>query len=458
MNQGPAAARMRRSRCLNHTDGVTESNASGDPLARLLKPERSVAIVAVDPADEPVWLRSGDWRLFARPSRTDGRGVELERFELPDGSALTASWSDGDGVLSLPFTPGDAYEGYVSERWQPEDGAGLSSRQLGLYYAVKRFIPRSVQLAARRRLIRSRPLPDFPSWPYEPGVERLLRFYARCLLLALGETEERFRWFWPDSYRAALILTHDVESEEGLRKAVEIADLEEERGLRSSFNIVARWYPIDRGIVRELAERGFELGVHGVYHDRSMFASREAFDEQLPVVRQTAAELGAVGFRSPATHRVHDWLGDLPVSYDCSVPHSDPYEPQPGGCCSPWPFFVGDVVELPWTMAQDHTLFTLLGHESIDLWVAQLERIEVAHGLVQLLTHPDPGYLGDLKKRALYREFLDVVADRPGLWRALPREVAQWWRDRDSGRDERITQGTIRLTDTDVLIDPPQAA
>ncbi len=324
---------------------------------------------------------------------------------------------------------------------------------------MKRFIPRSVQLAARRRLIRSRPLPEFPSWPYEHGVERLLRFYARCLLLALGETELRFRWFWPGSHRAALALTHDVESEEGLRLAVELADLEEERGLRSSFNIVARWYPIDWGIVRELGERGFELGVHGVYHDRSMFSSREAFDEQLPVVRETAAKLGAVGFRSPATHRVHDWLGDLPVAYDCSVPHSDPYEPQPGGCCSPWPFFVGDVVELPWTMAQDHTLFTLLGHESIDLWVRQLERLEAAYGLVQLLTHPDPGYLGDAKKRTFYREFLDVVADRPGLWRALPREVAEWWRGRDSGEDGRITQGTIRLGDKaeHASIEPPAA-
>lgn len=434
---------------------MTELDA--DPLARLLQAERSVAIAAADPAGERAWLRSGSWRVFARPSRAAlGRGDELERFELDDGRVLTARWDDADRVLTLPFTPGDAYESYVSEGWQADGGAGLSSRQLGLYYAVKRFIPRSVQLAARRRLIRSRPPPEFPSWPYEQGVERLLRFYARCLLLVLGETEERFRWFWPDSQRAALILTHDVESEDGLRKAVELADLEEERGLRSSFNIVARWYPIDPGIVRELDERGFELGVHGVHHDRSMFSSRESFERQVPVVRETAAALGAVGFRSPATHRVHDWLGDLPVAYDCSVPHSDPYEPQPGGCCSPWPFFVGDVVELPWTMAQDHTLFTLLGHESIDLWVTQLERLEAAHGLVQLLTHPDPGYLGDPKKRGFYREFLDVVADRPGLWRVLPREVAEWWRNRDSGRDNRIRQGTIRLADADYAsIEPP---
>ena len=73
-----------------------------------------------------------------------------------------------------------------------------------------------------------------------------------------------------------------------------------------------------------------------------------------------AERLGVEGFRSPATHRVNAWLADLPVSYDCTVPMSDPYEPQPGGCCSPWPFFIGSVVELPYTIPQDHTTFTLL--------------------------------------------------------------------------------------------------
>jgi len=274
-----------------------------------------------------------------------------------------------------------------------------------------------------------------------------VRFYARCLLLASGSAELRFRWFWPASHQSALILTHDVESAEGLRLAVEIADLEEERGLRSSFNIVASWYPIDHGIVRELRERGFELGVHGIYHDRSMFSTREAFEAQQPALREALRMLGAEGFRSPATHRVFDWLGDLPVSYDCSMPHSDPFEPQPGGCCSLWPFFIGNVVELPYTLPQDHTLLTLLRHRSLDLWLEQLGRIERLHGLAQVLSHPDPGYLGDPPKRELYAEFLDAICDRDKVWRALPRDVAAWWRQRDAGADGPwpLRFGTLQL-------------
>ena len=125
-----------------------------------------------------------------------------------------------------------------------------------------------------------------------------------------------------------------------------------------------------------------------------MFSSRATFEEQQPALRDAIERFGAVGFRSPATHRVFEWLGELPVEYDCSIPHSDPYEPQPGGCCSVWPFFIGDVVELPYTLPQDHTLFTVLGHRTIDVWLEQVERLVKLNGLLQFVTHPDPGYLG----------------------------------------------------------------
>jgi peptidoglycan/xylan/chitin deacetylase (PgdA/CDA1 family) len=406
------------------------------------------------------WLRSGDWRLFVRPAAVDGGGRELARFTTADGNGFIAYSAADLRRVCVPFDLDEAFNSYVSETWS----AGtvqrkLSTRQLSVFYSLKKFIPRRAQLIGRRLLIRWQGLPEFPAWPLDRSVARLLRFYARCVLAAAGRTEAPFRWFWPDGFRAALILTHDVESREGLRMAVELADLEEERGLRSSFNIVALGYEIDDGIVRELRERGFELGVHGVRHDRSMFSSRSAFEAQRAAVSSAAAQLGATGFRSPATHRVFEWLGELPLSYDCSIPHSDPFEPQPGGCCTLWPFFIGSLVELPYTMPQDHTLFTLLGHRSPDLWLRQVESIEAEHGLAQCVSHPDPGYLGDPAKRALYAEFLDRVATRAGLWKTLPGRVASWWRTRDA---EVIAPGphecgTMRMDEegADVAFEPP---
>jgi peptidoglycan/xylan/chitin deacetylase (PgdA/CDA1 family) len=429
-------------------------------LEQLLAPLASPEIDDGPGSGDPEWLSAGGWRLLARPRAVDASGEVIERFRRSDGEVLNARFDSDTGSVSVPFGLSEAYRNYVEERWRENVSArGLSEGQLGLFYRVKRFIPRSVQIRARQLLVKAQKNPEFPRWPLDDSVHRLLRFYAKCLLLAGGSVELPFRWFWPDGHRSALILTHDVESAAGLRLAVDLADLEEERGLRSSFNIVANWYRIDWGIVDELRDRGFELGVHGIRHDRSMFASRENFEAQRPQVAAMAERLGATGFRSPATHRVVEWLGELPVEYDCSIPHSDPFEPQPGGCCTVWPFFLGDVVELPYSLPQDHTLFTLLGHKSIDVWRRQVEGIEALNGLAQVISHPDPGDLGDPPKRALYVEFLDFARERDGLWRPLPRDVADWWRARASvdESDPRLRTGTARLDGDEVVFEPPVA-
>lgn len=418
-------------RLLAPLEPIAPADPSWTPHGALAKGDEAVRCQSGE--GDPGWLRAPGWRAFARASPGIGGGEALETFRL-DAGGTAVSFRDGHGDVVVPFGLADAYAGYTAEHYA---GSGkerrLSPAALNAFYRVKRAIPRRAQVAGRRALIRWQGLPEFPAWPIDSSVADLLRFWIRCELIAREERELRFRWFWPDGARAALVLTHDVESAAGLRNAVRIADLEEERGLRSSFNLVAAQYPIDWGVVRELTSRGFELGLHGVFHDRSMFSSRAEFDRQQPALREMAERLGAEGFRSPATHRVHDWLAELPVSYDCTVPISDPYEPQPGGCCSPWPYFIGAVVELPWTLPQDNTTFTLLRERSIDLWMRGVKEIEGSFGLVQCLSHPDPGYLGEPDREALYVEFLDAVARRPGLWRALPREVASWWRSRDAG-------------------------
>ena len=402
-----------------------------DPSHDAPPPDRADVVCRV--GSEWGWLRQGPWWIWARPGEGAERGRTVTAFVTKPGRIVRVRRTQ-TGRVVVPFGFADAHAGYAAELWaRGVAPRAPGPRALGAFYRLKRLIPRGWQLAARRALIRWQGQPKFPRWPWDDSLAALLRLYVRCAVDAAGRDALEFTWFWPHGARAAFILTHDVESAAGLRNAVRVADLEEERGLRSSFNIVGDHYPIDQGIVRELAGRGFELGVHGIHHDRSLFSSRAEFERQLPLLREHAAELGARGFRSPATHRVWAWLGELPVDYDCTVPMSDPYEPQPGGCCSPWPFFIGDVIELPYTLPQDHTTFTLLGERTIDLWVRQLDRVEAAAGLAQCVSHPDPGYLGDPDREALYAEFLDVVAERPGLWRALPREVASWWRRRDAG-------------------------
>jgi peptidoglycan/xylan/chitin deacetylase (PgdA/CDA1 family) len=449
------------------SDTATRADEHVRGLERLLKPLESVTLdTAPGTGQEEVWMSAGEWRLLAtprlRPSAISPGSVEIERFQLENGRSLSAFQRQG-GSVYVPFDLDEAYSNFVTEAWsQKGDVRQLSEGQLKLYYRVKGFLPREFWLALRRFFIRIGKPPRFPAWPFDRSIDRLLRFYALCLLLESGQEQAPFLWFWPGTHRAALALSHDVESEEGLGLALELADLEQERGLRSSFNIVGAQYEIDMGIVRELQNRGFEIGLHGLHHDRSLFSSREEFERQLPGLSEAARRLGAHGFRSPATYRVLDWLEELPVEYDCTVPHSDPYEPQPGGCCSLWPFMLGRIVELPYTLPQDHTLFTLLRNRSVTPWLEQANAIEERFGLIQVLSHPDRGFLGDADKRALYVELLDALAEREQLWKALPHEIASWWRRREGGETRGAAEqraGTFRRLDEPgqdyVLIEPP---
>jgi peptidoglycan/xylan/chitin deacetylase (PgdA/CDA1 family) len=386
--------------------------------------------------------------LAAAPESAElgaGEREDLERWREERWGALERRTG-----FTLARNPGTWYEHLAYERWcESADTGGLPPAALALFYRVKRLIPRSVQIGLRRRLIKRQGAPVFPAWPFEVAGSQLVQIAFADALLDRGVDAVRFPWFWPDGAAAAVTLTHDVESADGLERAAVVAEWEERYGLRSSFNIVSDWYPIDTDRLDHLRSRGHEIGSHAIRHDRSLFSSREEFERQLPLLREAAERFGAVGFRSPATHRVIGWLGELPFSYDCTMPHSDPYEPVPGGTGTAWPFFHGPVVELPYTAPQDHTLFNLLGHRDATLWHEQLNRIVACNGLFQLLTHPDADYLGRERIGHAYREVIGEVAGREDLWVALPREVADWWRRRAQGLTAR-DNGVARWTGTEI--------
>jgi hypothetical protein len=118
----------------------------------------------------------------------------------------------------------------------------------------------------------------------------------------------------------------------------------------------------------------------------------------------------------------------LGFDYDSSYPDTDPFEPRSGGCCSLLPFMNDDLVELPITLPQDHTLFSILGERDERLWVEKTEHIRRRGGMALALTHPDYASSGPLVHS--YRSFLERYRDDPGVWHALPREVSAWWRRR----------------------------
>lgn len=269
----------------------------------------------------------------------------------------------------------------------------------------------------------------FPAWPVEPLlVDRRDAELRRQLADAPGGRLPLVN-FWPEDRRYGVMLTHDVEGPAGIANIERVREVERRHGFVSSWNFVAEWYPIPDGLFDALRAEGCEIGLHGIRHDGRLFQDRASFERELRAIRRYVAEWDVVGFRSPATHRNAAWMSELPVLYDSSFPDTDPFEPQPGGCCSILPFRFGDVVELPITLVQDHTLWEILREPGIERWSQKSRWIMQHHGLINLIVHPD--YVVDPDRLELYDRFLAFLAAEPGGWHALPRDVARWWRQRE---------------------------
>jgi hypothetical protein len=134
-------------------------------------------------------------------------------------------------------------------------------------------------------------------------------------------------------------------------------------------------------------------------------------------------------------YRNLDWYPALEFSYDMSVPNVGHLDPQPGGCCTVFPYFVGDILELPLTTTQDYPLFYILRKNSLTLWKSQIRLILEKHGLVSFIVHPD--YIIEEKYQQTYKDllgFLSQLRREEKVWIALPAEINCWWRARNNMR------------------------
>lgn len=356
----------------------------------------------------------------------------------------------------------ESAEHYLRERYH---GERERSALLSAYYAVKPVVPRALQIALRRKYAKRQAQAEFPRWPIEPILVERSRAELRAQVSAAGGEAVPTLGLWPEARRFAAILTHDVEGPVGVRNVRKVLEVERRHGFVSSWNFVAEWYPIEDGLFDHIRAMGGEIGLHAIKHDCKLFSSRASFEADLPKIHHYLKEWGAVGFRSPATHRNADWMPELGCLYDSSFPDTDPFEPQAGGCCSILPFFLDDLVELPITLVQDHTLWEILQSESIEQWTQKSDWLIEQQGLINLITHPD--YLDTPRRLRLYEEFLEYLAAQTGGWHALPREVARWWRDRAAMRlveedgavrisgpgAERASVAWARLDGDDVVLD-----
>lgn len=397
------------------------------------------APVALNPTAQAILARRG------------GSWQPDEPVLAADGTCVAAVWRDDAGNVFLPFDPGEVMERFWSEEYLNVGRTALASAchtaALRGYYRLRPVIPRPLQLRLRRSFTGAQGRSAFPSWPIEDSLED---FY-QWLFGLVGNLAGRpvpFLDRWPGGRSWAFVLTHDVETAQGYHDIESLRGPERERGYRSSWNFVGARYTVSDEMVRALDADGCEVGVHGLRHDGRDLASRRSIARRLPAIRDHARRWQAVGFRSPSTQRAWELMPLLGFDYDSSYTDCDPYEPWPGGCCSYLPYFNQAMIELPITLPQDHTLFTILGHPDAELWIRKAEHIRRRGGMVLMLTHPD--YAHDGRLAVGYRQLLDAFAGDGSAWHALPREVAAWWR--------RRAASSLRETNGEWSIDGPAAA
>jgi hypothetical protein len=297
-----------------------------------------------------------------------------------------------------------------------------------IYYELKPHLPLSFRVLLRQQMAKRKRARTGDTWPINPGAGLVPKSWSG----------------WPEGKKFALILTHDVESATGIERVKDLGDLEMALGFRSSFNFIPEAsYNVPPQTVEYLLKNDFEIGVHDLKHDGKLYRSKPEFSHAAVRINRYLSEWNARGFRSGFMHHNLDWLHELDIDYDMSTFDTDPFEPQPDGVNTIFPFWVSShavdeprgrqgYAELPYTIPQDFTLFVLLKEPNINIWKRKLDWIAQNGGMALLNTHPDYMFFTKTKHTYQYpadhyKEFLNYVQSKyeGTFWKALPRDVAR---------------------------------
>jgi glycosyltransferase involved in cell wall biosynthesis len=306
------------------------------------------------------------------------------------------------------------------------------------YYVFKPFIPWRVRMAGRRILARYKRKAHLDSWP----IDERAAVYPPS-------------WQgWPDRAKFSFVITHDVEGPEGLAKCRQLAELEMKLGFRSSFNFIPEGpYQVSTELRSWLTDNGFEVGVHDLNHDGKLFTTKAGFSKKAQRINHYLNEWQANGYRSGFMLRNLDWLHELSIHYDSSTFDTDPFEPQPDGVGTIFPYWIPapeslrsqvsgsriqpGYVELPYTLPQDSTLFLVLKEKTPGIWINKLDWIAEHGGMALVNVHPDYINFSSSPPNAkeyssehyagLLRHAVKQHSER--FWNPLPRTLANWFKE-----------------------------
>ncbi|HTY52968.1 MAG TPA: hypothetical protein VMB35_07220 [Methanomicrobiales archaeon] len=411
--------------------------------------------------------------VFGKPSETGRKEAVIAVFDGPSGSYPCASLDAGgiDIGFDLFGEAGHILAGDMDARWSRT--AGPEKRGL----AAVPFLDFSEDLLLRCILEGCRrqnvPLVRKSAWPYGAG-------FAVCCTHDIDEIRKTYQWItYPlrslrhldlaKFRRQATSLGEKIRGREPYWTFGDMASLERELGVTSTSFFLEETAPVEvlrkaswkhsgrryrfgdpavADVMRELDQKGHEIGLHGSYNS---FAD-------LPLLRKEKADLEKALGREVRGIRQHNLRLRIPdtwdiqekagLGYDSTLGFNDTVGFR-GGTSSPFrPFHPREkramgIVEIP-LIIQDTALFRQ-GNPWED-FLEILHEVQRYRGVLTLLWHhvvfnrnEFPGW-GET-----YREIIRHC-QREGAWIATAGGIAEWWSRRSNATVESSYEdGVLRI-------------
>jgi peptidoglycan/xylan/chitin deacetylase (PgdA/CDA1 family) len=290
-------------------------------------------------------------------------------------------------------------------------------------------------------------------------VECLRTIFLASLVKVSGPIRKIGFWRRGKSY--ALLVTHDVETHEGLEKgAPRILRVERDLEIRSTWNIPSDRFLLSPETVRALGDSA-EIGGHDTKHDgRLLLVDMEAKARRLTDCREKLEKLTnrpVRGFRAPLLQHSSELVAAVAKAgfgYDSSCPSWEILSPtslQPHGVGSIFPFEVSGILEIPVSLPQDHQLIRVAGQnpsEAVDTLLRLSRWIRRLGGPCVLLVHPDYE-LGMVEWESEYRRLLEYFASDATCDIMTLGQMADWWQYRSRSKWS-VTDSPARIVAPDM--------
>jgi peptidoglycan/xylan/chitin deacetylase (PgdA/CDA1 family) len=349
---------------------------------------------------------------------------KLDNSRIADSESLAMQVDDT--TFLLPFDIIEEYGMKLSQTLDP---------QVSLTYRFLTGLPIPYTLAPsklRSFLFSARKVRHVYSYLDCLDLDALRYLLVRGIEKAIREHLQRKTW---KGHKCACLITHDVDSREGLRRALALKRIEERYDIQSAWFLPTAQYKLDSGVLLKLANHG-EVGAHGTRHDGKLIRiSKEGIVRRLGEAKRVLENIvgqDIAGFRAPLLQhngKVFDGLLETGYVYDSSVPTWEPRHPScmgPYGIGTVYPLDVGGIVEVPVTVPQDHQMIRILGlnpKQTVEKWLEMKDIIKELGGVCTFLMHPDYE-LAEISIN-VYEELVSTVASDDEAFITIPSEIAR---------------------------------